>query len=122
VSWERDAPDDGELRLVRPYAMTAGRTRASGVHLAMEAVIVTQPGVAEEGLRYEARLIVSMCVAPLSVAEIAARLNVPVGTARVLIGDLVQDGLVAVHDGQVDRGGRPDVALLERVLDGLQAL
>ena len=55
-------------------------------------------------------------------AEIAARLNVPVGTARVLIGDLVQDGLVAVHDGQADRVVGPTSRLLERVLDGLQAL
>ena len=72
-------------------------------------------------LRHEARRIVDLCDTPISVAEVSARIHVPLGVARVLVGDLVADGLVEVH--RMENGnGRPDVRLLERVLDGLQAL
>jgi hypothetical protein len=102
--------------------MTAGRTRARS-HLALEALVVATPaGTAAEGLRYEAREIMKLCARPVSVAEIAGRLRVPVGTARVLVGDLVADGLVTVHQRDPADDTRPDIELLERVLDGLSAL
>jgi hypothetical protein len=102
--------------------MTAGRVRARS-HLALEALVaITEAGAAAEGLRYEAREIMKLCAKPVSVAEIAGRLRVPVGTARVLVGDLVADGLVSVHQREPGDDSRPDVELLERVLDGLSAL
>ena len=125
MKWDRGAPEDGELRLVRPYAMTAGRTRAQAGHLAIEALIVATPsGLAAEGLRYEARKIMDLCGLPVSVAEIAGRLRVPLGTARVLIGDLIVDGYIEVHQPGLgaSESERPDIQLLERVLDGLSAL
>jgi hypothetical protein len=122
VKWDRGAPEDGELRLVRPYAMTAGRTRARSGHLAIEALVVAVESEEAPDLRYEAREIMAMCVSPVSLAEIAGRLRVPLGTARVLVGDLVADGLVRVHQREADDESRPDVRLLERVLDGLSAL
>ena len=33
-----------------------------------------------------------------SLAEIAARMQLPLGVARVLIADMATDGLVAVHE------------------------
>jgi hypothetical protein len=119
---EQGTPKERELRLVRPYALTGGRTRAKVGDLPIEALIVAAVPVGERAmLRHEARRIVDMCDAPISVAEISARINVPLGVARVLVGDLVADGLVEVH--RMEHGnGRPDVRLLERVLDGLQAL
>jgi|SRR5690349_2030431 uncharacterized protein DUF742 len=119
---ERGTPKDREVRLVRPYALTGGRTRAKVGDLPIEALIVSVVSSSERArLRHEAGVIVDLCDAPISVAEISARIRVPLGTARVLVGDLVADGLVEVH--RMENGnGRPDVRLLERVLDGLQAL
>jgi Protein of unknown function (DUF742) len=68
----------------------------------------------------EARRIVDLCQVPVSVAEIAARLMFPLGVARVLVGDLVAVGAVAVDLGVPDAAD--DVALLERLLDGIRAL
>jgi hypothetical protein len=119
---DHGAPKDRELRLVRPYALTGGRTRAKVGDLPIEALIVASlPARDRVSLRHEARRIVDLCDTPISVAEVSARLHVPLGAARVLVGDLVADGLVEVH--RMENGnGRPDVRLLERVLDGLQAL
>lgn len=122
MKWERGVPPDRELRLVRPYALTGGRTRAKVGDLPIEALLVASVPAAERGrLRHEARRIIDLCDTPISVAEVSARISVPLGVARVLVGDLVADGLVEVH--RMENGnGRPDVRLLERVLDGLQAL
>ncbi len=113
----------GPGRLVRPYALTGGRTRSVGEDLPFEALVVVTPvGTARAGdLTWEQRAIVRMCTRPLSVAEVAAHLEVPLVTARVLIGDLCADGLVDVHCPE-PRGERADLLLLERVLDGLKAL
>ena len=57
----------------------------------------------------------------MSVAEISAYLSVPLGVARVLVGDMTEEGYVDFNRGRPS-GDRPDLKLLERVLDGLQAL
>jgi hypothetical protein len=106
--------------VVRPYALTGGRTRSRQAY-SLEALVVTSPS----GDRYDARrspeaqAICAMCRSSRSVAEVAARLGIPLGVARVLIGDLVGDGLVVVHEGSDDA---PGTVLLERVLSGLRRL
>lgn len=64
--------------------------------------------------------IVEMCwTEPLPVAEVAARLGVPLQVARVLIGDLVEVGALSVGTTPEER---PDLDLLERMLEGLQII
>jgi hypothetical protein len=55
------------------------------------------------------------------VAELAARVDLPLGVTRVLVGDLAQQGMVMVHRSPSHTGG-PTVALLEQVLQGLKQL
>jgi hypothetical protein len=102
--------------------MTGGRTR-SRYELAIEALVFTTP-VGEERLpelAHEQQTIAAICRSVRSVAEIAAGLRVPLGVARVLVGDMADEGLVRVHQ-QPDRDQAPDLALLERVLSGLRKL
>ena len=108
--------------LVRPYAVTGGRTRPR-YHLAIEALVSTS-GYGEHhapGLIPEYQTICNLCVDIRSVAEIASHLQVPLGVARVLVGDMAEEGLVKVHQPGNDEG-QPDRALLERVLSGLRKL
>ena len=70
----------------------------------------------------EAREILVMCGNPLSVAELAVHLRVPLGVAKVLVSDLLVDGCLATHQAVARSGDRPDLKLLERVLNGIQAL
>jgi hypothetical protein len=109
--------------LVRPYALTRGRTRSGGVDLPLEAVVLstTAGKGAVADLDHEARAIVELCVAPTTVIDVAATLRVPLGVARVLVADLAAAGHVVVHH-HAHEPGRPDVALLERVLDGIRSL
>jgi hypothetical protein len=56
------------------------------------------------------------------VAEVAALLSVPLGVARVLLGDMAGLGVVTVHQNASSAGNTPDLALMERVLSGLRRL
>ena len=108
---------------VRPYLLTGGRTRSS-VELALEAQIRATPeghaALANTGM--ELRQIISLCAEPQSVAEISAHLKIHLQVARVLVGDLINEGLIAVQTATEQSTERPDLLLLNRVLDGLQAL
>jgi hypothetical protein len=117
---------DGHVERVVPvYAFTGGRTRpAAGQELPLEAV-VTATGLslaAGTSLRMESRAIVEMCARPKSLAEIGAALRVPVGVARVLVGDLANGGHLEVHlPRTADGDGGPGHAILGRLLDGLRS-
>ena len=110
-------------RLVRPYAVTGGRTRSRPVDLPLETLVTTTDDghQALTSLQFERRSIATLCREPVSVAEVAARVGVPLGVARVLVGDMTDDGHLEVHL-PAGGDGRPDVVLLERVLEGLRGL
>ncbi|MFF1489879.1 DUF742 domain-containing protein [Streptomyces sp. NPDC058319] len=118
------APASQNNPLVRPYAMTGGRTRPR-YQLAIEALVHTtaQPHQMQ-GQLPEHQRICHLCREIKSVAEISALLTIPLGVARILVADLAEAGLVAIHQpgGDENAGGQPDVTLLERVLSGLRKL
>ena len=116
--------DEGDQPLVRPYAMTGGRTRPR-YQLAIEALVsTTADPVQLRGQLPEHQRICILCREIKSVAEISALLSIPLGVARILVADLAEAGLVAIHQpgGDDASGGQPDVTLLERVLSGLRKL
>ncbi|SOJ53642.1 hypothetical protein MSIMFB_01141 [Mycobacterium simulans] len=115
---------DQPAKLVRPYTLTAGRTDTN-IDLPLEAPVQTlQSGSAHQWPPNDVRdSIIQRCVDSPSVAEIAAQLDLPVGVARVLVGDLVSSGYLRVHRTLTDRSSRDERReLIGRTLRGLQAL
>ena len=111
-------------RVVPVYAFTGGRTRAAGQELPLEAVVCATEMSFTSGtsLRMESRAIVEMCARPKSLAEVGAALRVPVGVARVLVGDLANGGYLEVHlPRTADGDGGPGHEILGRLLDGLRS-
>lgn len=107
--------------IVRPYAHTGGRTRANR-HLAVEALISVGERGGAVASSAQGRVIMELCVQVRSVAEVAALLSVPLGVARVLVGDLAADGAVVVHQTASVDGAAPELDLMRRVLTGLRRL
>jgi hypothetical protein len=119
-----DEHDDGPVLRVRSYVLTGGRTR-SNADLPLETLVKVSPqGVsAAPRLALERKQIVALCTTPISIAEVSAHLSIPLGVARVLVGDMAEEGFLTSYKPQhATTGERPDLKLLERVLDGLQAL
>ena len=115
--------DLAQRTLVRPYMLTGGRTSSSlGVfELHAPVLALIAPEQLGRTATPEARRIVELCQTPMSVAELSARLNAPVGVARVLVGDLVVARMVQVRQTE-DRAEHRDVRLLERLLEGIRAI
>jgi hypothetical protein len=109
-------------RRVRPYAMTGGRTRPTHDALAIETLVSTTSSVdLTPKLTVEQRAIAVLCHELLSIAEVSAKLHLPLGVVRILVGDMADEHLVMVHR-PAHAGDRPDLALLERVLYGLHSI
>jgi Protein of unknown function (DUF742) len=122
----RELPMDHpeEPSLVRPYTLTAGRTEPR-VHLPLEAPIGKRATAKESqwpGNDVRGQII-TMSVEFPSVAEIAAGLALPLGVARVLIGDLVAQGYLQVHTTLGESATSDERReLIGRTLRGLRAL
>ncbi|MFE6056942.1 DUF742 domain-containing protein [Kitasatospora sp. NPDC056446] len=117
-----DEPDSGPL--IRPFAMTGGRTRPR-YELALEALVSADVDPQRLAtLLPEHQRICTLCTEVKSVAEVSALLSLPLGVARILVADLAEAGLVAIHQPASggESGNQPDVTLLERVLSGLRKL
>jgi hypothetical protein len=114
---------EGAASAVRPYAWTRGRTK-SGLDLAIEALVSTSQRAKDQMglLQLEHRAVAELCEQTRSVAEVAALLSIPLGVARVVLGDMVGLNLVTVHQTASSAGNEPDLALMERVLSGLRRL
>lgn len=122
---ERDEPTGA---LVRPYAVTQGRTRPK-LDIAIEALVETTVRGRTAGSRsgargQEQRYIANLCDGRLqSLAEVAARMKLPLGVARVLVADMAAEGLVAIYEPtSFDENDAVGTELLERVLSGLRRL
>ena len=121
MSTPEEEPYSG--RVVPAYALTRGRTQSIGGDLPLETLVTaTEFGQQWVGsLQVERREIVERSRGPISIAELAAHLHVPLGTARVLVGDLASSGHLTIHRPHRTIDSRPDRVILERLLDGLRA-
>jgi hypothetical protein len=90
------------------YAMTGGRTRPTHDPLEIETLVSTiSTGEQTPKLTVEQQAIGALCRDILSIAEVSAHLNLPLGVVRVLVGDVADERLVMVHQ-PAQAGARPD--------------
>lgn len=116
------AAPDGAGPLVRPYAMTHGRTRPSSDSFDLIALVVAADvPVSTEGLEPEHRMILNLARQPVSVAEISARADLPVGVVRILLDDLRVRGAVQVRS-PMSTAKAPAKRVLRAAINGLRAL
>ncbi|RFS85022.1 DUF742 domain-containing protein [Actinomadura spongiicola] len=125
-TWYED--DDAAGPVVRPYALTGGRTRYEGADLDLVALIAAvdppeseQDSAAASPLAPEHHMILELCRTPLSVAEIASDLELPLGVVRVLLGDLLDRSLLQVRR-PAPVAQFPSERVLKEVIDGIRAL
>ncbi|GAA4076322.1 MULTISPECIES: DUF742 domain-containing protein [Actinomadura] len=109
--------------MVRPYVMTSGRlepTRGQFDLITLVVAIGPEPE-GEIGLGPEHLAIMRLCQQVTSVAELTGHLDLPVATVRVLLGDLLDKGLITMQEPQPE-ADMHDIRLYKAVIDGLRAL
>lgn len=114
-----DDDEEGGGSVVRPFVLTRGRTRVSGdvrieslvtrSELSPEKVTALDPGL---------RQIWTHLTERQSVAEVSAKLGLPLGVVLVLVGDMSEQDLVAVHKTAASN----DTQLVRRLIDGVRAI
>lgn len=109
-----------ESMLLRPYVRTGGRTRADA-DLPIEALVIGVPSIDHTRMPPEHRQVHSLCTEPRSVAEVAAYSRLPIGAARVIIGDMLIIGLLVLCSNEVT-AETPTMELMARVREGLRNL
>jgi hypothetical protein len=111
-----------EVSPLRPYLLTGGRARPTAETLEIEAqVVTTETGfLAISTLTFEQRDILRLCQTPLAIAEVAAQLKLHLGVVRVLAGDLLELGHLAVRRPAFEPHRNRNI--LERVIRGLEAI
>ncbi|MEU1707648.1 DUF742 domain-containing protein [Streptomyces sp. NPDC005706] len=113
---------DDERQHLRPYALTGGRTRPSHT-LERHWLIKARNTVPRTVLSPEGDLVLKLCRSePLSVAEVAARLCQPLQVAKVMLGDLIDDGVLITAMSVDTSADASDPELLRKLLAGLRAL
>ena len=120
---ESEGLDEEAGPVVRPYALTRGRTRPTRAGFDLIAIIAAAAtaSFAPPGAGPEHLAILELCVRPHSVAEISANLRLPLGVVRVLLGDLLDQGLIVVRKPAATNQ-TPNEHVLKEVLYGLKAL
>ena len=116
--------DDDAGPVVRPYALIRGRTRSSGDKLDLIAMVMTTGERPPPGFvpGPEQERILRMARRAVSVADLAADLDLPLGVVRVLLGDLYDHGMISVRAPAPVVTPRTSDRILKEVINGLRAL
>jgi len=103
---------------VRPFMLTGGRTQPLHDGLRIETLLHAAPAALSAPLRFESQRIVQLCQAPMSIADLAVALRLPLGVVRVIVADLVTSGFLRIED----QLGELPIELIERIRDRVRAL
>ena len=110
--------------VVRPYALTQGRTRHAGEAFDLVATVTTTGGrVADPAaLAPEHISVLQLARVPTTVVDIASDVDLPLGVVRILLADLRELGLVIIQAPVPMRAQQVDKETLREVLHGLRGL
>jgi len=113
--------DRNEGPVVRPYALTGGRTRPTGETIDLLALVSpTKVPVDELVLEPEFLAVMRECRPPKPVADLASDLNLPLGVVRILLSDMREHGLITIR--RPARSRLTDPQVLKDVADALRRL
>lgn len=109
--------------LVRPYAVTRGRTSGADRDVDMLTTVATaRPSRRLRRTEPEYLAIIALCNTPVTVAEVSATLKLPLAVTRILIGDLIAEGNLIFRAPADTGNASKELNVLRAVLDGIRNL
>jgi len=114
--------DEAAAPLVRPYAMTGGRTRSDTLGLDLITLVVAMQSATDVDVEPEYARILSACQNPTSVVEVAAKVDLPLQVVKVLLSDLISQRLIIFRSPAAPGAEPPSQHVLQAVLDGIRKL
>ena len=110
--------------VVRPYALTRGRTRHSGEAFDLVATVTATRALVGDpgGLGPEHLSVLQIARRPTTVVDVASDVDLPLGVVRILLADLRELGLVTIAAPVAMKVHHVDRNTLREVLHGLRGL
>ena len=117
-----EAADLGPSQLVRPFWLVRKRTRLTGQMLDVVSMVyaVTTSAPDPDDLEPEHLAVHALCARPVSVADLATRLRLPLAVVRIMLAELQDRGMIRIRPPRPS--GLTDIRLLREVADGLRRL
>lgn len=113
-----EAPSD----FVRPFLVTAGRTKSAVEGLRLE-TLVQRTDAEATSLKFEAASVYNLAVDAVAIAELSAHLHLPTATVKVIVGDLIGSGHLRQHKTiSGSNADQNDIELITRLIDGVRRL
>ena len=116
--WDDGVIYEDEEPHTRPFIVAAGKTKPTA-HVAIE-MLVESTNV-DKLVRFEKRKILERASAPISVAELSSHLNMPIGTTMVVVGELLDEGLLKAHK-TAEQSGLTDLNIMTRIIQRVREL
>lgn len=114
--------DEDAGPLVRLYARVGSRTPVLRDDLELSAIILRDGDTPEpDGLSADQQAALRLSRRPIALSEIAVHLGLPIGPTRLLLGDLLEAGLIHTRRPAGDNEDSSP-AVLQRLLSGLRTL
>jgi hypothetical protein len=114
--------DDAAGLLVRPYAVTDGRTEPT-THFDLMTMVAATHTTVDKELGPDHAQVLRLCQQPVAVAEIAALLRLPAVVVKVLLSDLLESGSITIRSADATLWpADQNIDVLKAVLDGLSRL
>ena len=114
-----NSSEGGGHDFVRPFIMTGGRTEVTRTDLRFETLVQARDVAVPASVPVEQRDLLDRAASPISVAEVAAALDLVVGVACVLLSDLLDAGLMDVFESDPDT---IDLDMLTAMVDRIRRL
>ncbi|SFC62286.1 DUF742 domain-containing protein [Streptomyces aidingensis] len=109
--------------MVRSYTATGGRAIPSRATLDEATLLKADPKLPMAGLNAQSHRVMDLCRAGvLSVAEVAAHLQMPGAVTKVIVSALVDSGHLVAVAPFVPAAQKHDREFLKKVLRGLQSI
>ena len=108
--------------VVRPYALTGGRTRPTAESFDLLALVGSIDSNTVDPMLLEPEYfeVMRLCRRPTPVADLASDLDLPLGVVRILLSDMRERGLITIRHPARTRLTDPQV--LKDVADALRRL
>jgi hypothetical protein len=113
--------DDEAGPVVRLYALTRGRTRSARYDLDLITLVTAGSRTDTDRLAPEYQRVLSVCTSPQSVAEVSAKVDLPLGVVQVLLGDLIEQNYLVTQSNWTPTD-IPSLDMLQKVLNGIYKL
>ncbi|GAA3142455.1 DUF742 domain-containing protein [Planomonospora alba] len=109
--------------VVRPYALTGGRTTPSSASFELLSMVVATGAAVtpRANLGSEHRRLLALVGRARPIVEVASDAGLPLGVVKVLLGDLLDHGLILVRQ-PIPAATSPAQSLLLEVINGIRAL